>query len=127
MTIAAARTCFAPIAKIGAVRYCRPMDVNVESSGWLNRRSVQIVLLMLLVVSPVGAPVIAWSILAVCAPDWEAPITCLPQPILDYVLPFAFLPWVWLGPFLGFVWLAISITAVTLVVILVARSVLNRR
>lgn len=65
----------------------------------------RIFLLLILLLSPVGAPAIGYILLGQCFEGFEAPTGCsIPQPLIDYFLPFAILPAVWVGPFLAILW-----------------------
>lgn len=71
---------------------------------WLRHSLV----LLLLLLSPVGAPLVGAALLAACDIPFEGVYRCLvPHPVLDYFLAFQFLPWMW-GPLLGCVWIALS-------------------
>jgi hypothetical protein len=73
------------------------------------RVTVPAILLMLLI-SPVGAPFVAWAIGAACNIPWEGEYSCaVPKPLLDYFLPFAILPPIWVGTFLAVVWYIVAL------------------
>ena len=67
-------------------------------------------MLFLLLVSPVGAPILGWVFLDACDIPEEGPSRCpLPDPLGDYFLTLAFMPFVWVGPFLAILWLFLSL------------------
>jgi hypothetical protein len=59
----------------------------------------------LLLISPVGAPIVGWALMSGCDIPWEGTYDCqIPKPIIDYFVPFTILPWLWVGPFLAIMW-----------------------
>jgi len=66
--------------------------------------------LAVLLISPLGAPLVGLIIIGGCDIPWEGAYQCsFPQPLLDYFLPFAILPAVWVGPFLAILWLMLAV------------------
>ena len=78
--------------------------------GWKQSAALRFLALLVLLVSPVGAPILGYILVDACDIPWEGPIECaVPTPVLDYFLAFIFLPFVWVGPFLAILWLMLSV------------------
>jgi hypothetical protein len=76
---------------------------------WKQSAALRFVALLVLLVSPVGAPILGYILIDACDIPWEGPIECaVPTPVLDYFLAFLFLPVAWAGPFLAILWLMLS-------------------
>lgn len=85
----------------------------MEDDGSLDwkRSALRCVALLVLLLSPAGAPAVGCLILYACDIPWDGPSQCaLPSSLLDYFGAFVFLPTIWLGPFLGILWLMLSIS-----------------
>lgn len=66
--------------------------------------------LLLLLPTPVGAPIVGFIIIDACDIPWEGSFQCpVPAPLLDYFLTFTMLPFLWTGPFIGILWLILSL------------------
>lgn len=66
--------------------------------------------LVVLLISPLGAPLVGFAIISGCDIPWEGSFRCaVPGPVLDYFIPFTILPWAWVGPALAIVWLMLSL------------------
>jgi hypothetical protein len=77
--------------------------------GWKQSAALKSVALLLLLVSPVGAPIVGYILLDACDIPWEGAFQCaVPTPALSYFLAFLFLPFVWVGPFVAILWLFLS-------------------
>jgi len=75
-----------------------------------SQGSLRIVALLAMLISPMGAPFVAWAIEAACGIPWEGEYSCaVPKPLLDYFLPFGILPSIWVGPFLALVWYIVAL------------------
>ena len=62
--------------------------------------------LLVLLLSPLGAPLIGHALIAACDIPWEGSFHCaVPGRLLNYFLRFAILSWIWVGPFLALLWL----------------------
>ncbi len=69
--------------------------------------------LLLLAVSPVGAPAIGYLILSACDLPWEGQVQCaVPTALVHYFVLFTILPFVWVGTFLASLWFMMSIAVI---------------
>lgn len=65
----------------------------------------------LLLLSPVGAPVMGFGLLFACDIEWMEPMQCfVPEPLLSYFLIFMFIPWGAGGPLVAILWLGVALT-----------------
>jgi hypothetical protein len=79
--------------------------------------------LLALLVSSVGAPVVGFALIAACDVSFDGVYRCpVPQPVLDYFLPFLFLP-MRLGAFMGCVWIALSVSIALALIVHVLRAI----
>ena len=66
--------------------------------------------LAILIISPVGAPLVGYAIVYACDIPWEGPVQCaVPEPLLGYFLRSVFVPWAVAGPFLAILWQLLSL------------------
>jgi hypothetical protein len=75
---------------------------------WKRSPALRFVALLLLLVSPMGAPILGWLILLACEIPWDGQCP-VPTPLRDYFLALAFMPVAWLGPFLALLWLFLAV------------------
>jgi hypothetical protein len=76
---------------------------------WKQSAALRSVALLLLLVSPLGAPIVGYLIIDACDIPWEGPFQCaVPTPLLHYFTAFTILPFIWVGPFLAILWLMMS-------------------
>jgi hypothetical protein len=76
---------------------------------WKQSAALRFVALLVLLVSPVGAPILGFLLVEACDIPWEGPVQCaVPTALLDYFMAFMILPFVWVGPFLAILWLMLS-------------------
>lgn len=95
--------------------------------GWRSR----LLALFLMLLSPLGAPVVGFALVSICADGFDAPFRCsVPEPVLDYFVPFVLMPFIWVGPFLAILWLllasALLLGIVWTLVSAVGRSIVDR-
>jgi hypothetical protein len=80
----------------------------VES--WKRSPALGFLALLILLVSPVGAPILGYVLIYACDIPWEGSFQCaVPTTLLDYFVAFTILPFVWVGPFLAILWLMIAL------------------
>lgn len=90
-----------------------------------KRAAAQAGLLFLLLLSPVGAPLVGWLVVEACGVQWEGePLRCAtPNPALDYFVSFTILPFIWVGPFLAILWNMVAAGIALAMLWLLGRSI----
>ena len=100
------------------------MQQDERSERWKNSPILIVIVLLLLLISPLGAPVVGYALAYVCDIPWEGAYQCrVPQPLLDYFLPFTILPFAWVGPFLAILWVMLSFAIAIAAICYLVRAV----
>lgn len=90
-------------------RYHSAMAEDEQPDERTERAWPMAAALFLLLISPVGAPIVGLVIIYGCDIQWEGAYQCvIPTPLIDYFLTFIFLPWA-LGPVLAILWTLASL------------------
>jgi hypothetical protein len=90
------------------VRYSARMEED-RRHGWRQSAALQFVALLLLLVSPVGAPMVGYFVARACGLAWEGETQCaVPGPLIDYFVGFPIVAAIHLGLFLSILWLFLS-------------------
>src|SRR4051812_45291679 len=77
--------------------------------GWRQSAGLRFVVLLLLLVSPVGAPMVGYFIVRACGLAWEGKTQCVvPAPLIDYFVGFPIIAAIHLGTLIAILWLFLS-------------------
>lgn len=80
------------------------MNEESQVAIWCSGDVLKAFVLLLVLLSPVSAPIVGFLIFVGCILPWED--RCfLARPLIDFYLVFAILPFVRSGPLLAIVWL----------------------
>ncbi|QIK79138.1 hypothetical protein G7077_09750 [Sphingomonas piscis] len=86
---------------------------DVESSArtrWKDKPLLLAVLLLLLLASPLGAPLVGMSIISGCDIPWEGSYQCaVPQRLQDYFIGLMMLSFLSIGLGVGLLWLGLAV------------------
>jgi len=89
------------------------MFEDEEERNWKHDPVTTGGILLLSLISPVGAPLLGWLAIVACDIPWEGEYQCIvPDAVLTYLIGSLFIPLFWFGYF-GLAWLLISL-AVTI-------------
>jgi len=78
--------------------------------NWRQSAAFRFAALLLLLLSPLGAPTVGLFIAYACELAWEGKTQCaVPGPLIDYFVGFPIVAAMHLGPFLSILWLFLSL------------------
>jgi hypothetical protein len=70
------------------------MEQDWQPQEWTESAWPKAGKLFLLLISPVGAPIVGWTLIHGCDIRWEGDYRCVvPAPLIDYFMACTFAPW----------------------------------
>ena len=94
--------------------HCEASHSNMfeETPRWKRNPVVTGLVLLALLISPIGAPLLGFISIAACDVPWEGEYRCfVPAQALDYFMGSFLLPFLWLG-FFALPWFALCIALI---------------
>jgi hypothetical protein len=83
-----------------------------DTPSWKRDPAITGLILLFILISPMGAPLLALITIEVCDIPWEGTYQCMvPEPVFAYFMLFLWGPFFWLGLF-ALLWFAVSMSLV---------------